>query len=88
MNKTNIKHGYNLMFRDARGAIWNPGAQTANFKSRGRIHATRGAILKSGAQHWHGWKKPRIKTHTLLSNTALSTGMSGVHVQLCLFNYT
>ena len=24
----------------------------ANFKSRGRIYATRGAILKSGAQYW------------------------------------
>ena len=27
-------------------------------------------------------------SNTLLSNTALSTGMSGMHVQLCLFNYT
>ena len=27
MNETNIKHGYSLMVRDARGAIWNPGAQ-------------------------------------------------------------
>ena len=25
--ETNIKHGYSLMVRDARGAIWNPGAQ-------------------------------------------------------------
>ena len=31
MNETNIKHGYrqgySLMVRDAKGAIWNPGAQ-------------------------------------------------------------
>ena len=27
MNETNIKHGYSLIFWDARGAIWNPGAQ-------------------------------------------------------------
>ena len=33
MNESNIKHGYNkptsysLMVCDARGAIWNPGAQ-------------------------------------------------------------
>ena len=27
MNETNIKHGYNLMVRDARHAILNPGAQ-------------------------------------------------------------
>ena len=50
MNETNIKHGYSLMVREARGAILNPGG--ANFKSRGRIYATRGAILKSGAQYW------------------------------------
>ena len=29
MNETNIKHGNSLMVRDARGAIWNPGAQTS-----------------------------------------------------------
>ena len=27
MNETNIKHGYSLMVREARGAILNPGAQ-------------------------------------------------------------
>ena len=27
-------------------------ARGANFKSRGRIYATRDAILKSGAQYW------------------------------------
>ena len=43
MNETNIKHSYSLMVREARGA---------NFKSRGRIYATRSAILKSGAQYW------------------------------------
>ena len=41
--KYNIKYGCSLIVRDARGA---------NFKSRGRIYATRGAILKSGAQYW------------------------------------
>ena len=49
MSETNIKHGYSLMVREARGTILNPGA--ANFKSRDRIYATRGAILKSGAQY-------------------------------------
>ena len=27
MNETNIKHGYSLMVREARGAILNPGVQ-------------------------------------------------------------
>ena len=27
MNDTNIKHGYSLMVREARGAILNPGVQ-------------------------------------------------------------
>ena len=43
MNETNIKHGYTSMAHDAR---------CANFKSKGTIDATRGAILKPGAQHW------------------------------------
>ena len=43
MNETNIKHGYSLMVREARGAILK--SRGANFKSRGRIYATRGAIL-------------------------------------------
>ena len=51
MNETNIKHGYSLMVREARGAILNP-PRGANFKSLGRIYTTRGAILKSGAQYW------------------------------------
>ena len=53
--ETNIKHGYSLMVCDARGAIWNPGAAGAQISKagcRGRIYATRGAILKSGAQYW------------------------------------
>ena len=55
MNATNIKHGYSLMVRDARGA--NLESRGTNFKSSGRIYATslrptRGAILKSGAQYW------------------------------------
>ena len=50
MNETNIKHGYSLMVREARGAILNPGAQIS--KAGGRIYNTRGAILKSGAQYW------------------------------------
>ena len=58
MNETNIKHGYNkptsysLMVRDARGQGRYLESNGANFKSRGRIYATRGAILKSGAQYW------------------------------------
>ena len=43
--QTNIKHSYNLMVRDARDAILNPGPQFMH-------NATRGAILKLGAQHW------------------------------------
>ena len=52
MNETNIKHGYSLMVCEARGAVLNPESRGVNFKSRGRIYATRGAILKSGAQYW------------------------------------
>ena len=50
--ETNIKHGYSLMVCDARGAIWNPGVQISKAGPRGRIYATRGAILKWGAQYW------------------------------------
>ena len=48
MNETNIKHGYSLMVCDARhqgryfefrGIFLNPGC--ANFKSKGKIYATR-----------------------------------------------
>ena len=49
--KTNIKHGYSLMVLEARGASYFE-SRGANFKSRGRIYATRGAMLKSGAQYW------------------------------------
>ena len=52
MNETNIKHGYSLMVCEARGARRYFESRGANFKSRGRIYATRGAILKSGAQYW------------------------------------
>ena len=49
MNETNIKHGYSLMVREARGAILNPGAQISK---AGAEFVTRGAILTSGAQYW------------------------------------
>ena len=48
MNETNIKHGYSLMVRDVRGAIWNP-----KFEKQGQnLGPTRGTILESGAQYW------------------------------------
>ena len=50
MNETNIKHGYSLMVREARGAILNPGAQI--LKAGAEFMPPRGAILKSGAQYW------------------------------------
>ena len=51
MNETNIKHGYNkptsyslmVMVRDARGAIWNPGAQ---------ISKAGAEFMPPGAQYW------------------------------------
>ena len=59
MNDTNIKHGYSLMVRDgdARGTSYLE-SRDANFKSRGRFYATRGAILKSGAQY-NLYKEPQ-----------------------------
>ena len=40
MNETNIKHGYSLMVREARGAILNPGAlfwiQGRKFQKQGQ----------------------------------------------------
>ena len=33
MNETNIKHGYSLMVREARGAILNPGAQISKARA-------------------------------------------------------
>ena len=33
--ETNIKHGYSLMVRDARSAIWNPGAQISKAGTAG-----------------------------------------------------
>ena len=43
MNETNIKHGYSLMVRDARGAILNPGAQ---------ISKAGAEFMPPGAQYW------------------------------------
>ena len=43
MNETNIKHGYNLMVRDARHAILNPGAQ---------ISKERAEFIQPGMQYW------------------------------------
>ena len=44
MNKTNIKHGYSLMVRDARGAIWNPWVQ---------ISKAGAEFMPPGAQYCH-----------------------------------
>ena len=33
--ETNTKHDYSLMVRDARGAIWNPGAQISKAGAAG-----------------------------------------------------
>ena len=43
MNETNIKHGYSLMVREGRGAIWNPGAQ---------ISKAGAEFMPPGAQYW------------------------------------
>ena len=43
MNETNIKHGYSLMVHDARGAIWNPGAQ---------ISKAGAEFMPPGTQYW------------------------------------
>ena len=55
MNETNIKHGYSLMVREARAQRRYFESRGANFKSRGRIYATRSAILKSGTQGRNAW---------------------------------
>ena len=58
MNETNIKHGYSLMVRDARVLAQGRYLKSmgVNFKSRGRVYATRvqgcNFDLKSGAQYW------------------------------------
>ena len=44
MNETNIKHGYSLMVREARGAILNSGAQ---------ISKSGAEFLPQGAQYWN-----------------------------------
>ena len=38
MNKTNIKHGYSLMVRKARGAILNPGTQISKAAKFYKVH--------------------------------------------------
>ena len=43
MNETNIKHGYSLMVREARGSILNPGAQ---------ISKAGAEFMPPGAQYW------------------------------------
>ena len=43
MNETNIKHGYSLMVRDARGAILNPKVQ---------ISKAGAEFMPPGAQYW------------------------------------
>ena len=46
MNETNIKHGYSLMVREARGAILNPGAQIPKAGAELR------EFMPPGAQYW------------------------------------
>ena len=43
MNETNIKNGYSLMVREARGAILNPGVQ---------ISKAGAEFMPPGAQYW------------------------------------
>ena len=43
MNETNIKHGYSLMVREARGAILNPGAQISKAGTE---------FMPPGVQYW------------------------------------
>ena len=53
MNETNIKHGYSLIVRDARGAIWNPGVQ---------ISKAGAEFVPPGARYWsqgHNTGAPR-----------------------------
>ena len=57
MKLANIKHGYSLMVREARGAILK--SRGANFKSRGRIYATRGAILGPPGAGFFNYVSPR-----------------------------
>ena len=46
MNETNIKHGYSLMVREARGAILNPGVQIL------KAWAEFIVFIPPGAQYW------------------------------------
>ena len=74
MNETNIKHGYSLLVRDARGAIWNPGPGVqiskaeAEFMPPGRLGLNievRGAILGlpgAGIFNYGYYVSPRGRT--------------------------
>ena len=57
MNKTNIKHGYSLMVRDARGAIWNPWVQ---------ISKAGAEFMPPGAQYCH-WGPQGLDFLTMLA---------------------
>ena len=46
MNETNIKHGYSLMVREARGAILNPEAAEAQISKAGA------EFMPPGVQYW------------------------------------
>ena len=52
MNKTNIKHGYSLMAREARGAILNQGAQ---------ISKAGAEFIPPGAQYWSQGRNIEVK---------------------------
>ena len=64
MNGTNIKHGYSLMVRDARGAILNPGAQ---------ISKAGAEFMPPGAQYW-GRQPGRSWIFLKLCNVYVSPG--------------
>ena len=59
MNETNIKHGYSLMIREARGAILNPGVQ---------ISKAGAEFMPPGAQYCHyNWGPQGLDFLTMLA---------------------
>ena len=63
MNETNIKYGYSLMVREARGAILNQGPkfqkQGQNLCHQGRNIEVRGAILGPPGAGFFNYVSPR-----------------------------
>ena len=66
MKETNIKHGYSLMVRDARGTILNPEAQISkqgqNLCHLGRNIEVRGGILGPPGAGFFNYISPRGRT--------------------------